>query len=1077
MNGAIRAIRSGSAHVRVAAVREFLHACPPDAEVLLVAASRGAADDCARMVAADRGVLFGLHRFSVIQLAAWLAAGDLAARNRTPITRLGFEALAARASFEAVQDGTLGYLRRVHGTPGFPRALAATLTELRLRTASPAALSPLDRSGSDLADLLNRVEAWMDGARATDRAAFVAAAIARLRDTRDGAGLPIVLLDVPFDSVLTIELLLTLIARASSAIVTVPAGDEAAAGALEGAGIAVEDRHPASDNDLARLHRHLFAEDPPGARERTGEMIWMSAPGEARECVEIARRVLDEAAAGVPFDDMAVFLRSPPQYAGLLEHAFARARVPAHFDRGTRRPDPAGRALLALLACAAEGLSARRFAEYLSLAQVPTDHQDPALDTWTVADDEAIGQILADAGANPDPAAEGPAAADHAPRISAPWRWERLLVDASVIGGADRWERRLEGLRGELAVRIEGLRDEDPDHPRIDRLTRELGDVHDLQTFALPLIREMGAWPDRARWGEWIAALDPFAARVLRQPARVQQVLASFRPMSDVGPVTLAEVCRVLTDPLSALSESPASPRYGRVFVAGLDEARGRTFRIVFVPGLAERVFPRVIHEDPLFVDDLRSRVGGLVQQDGRAALERLGLRLAVGAASSRVYASFPRMDATGGRERVPSFYALEIIRAVTGRVPDSARLKTQAAEASDAALAWPSPPNPADAIDDFEHDLAVLRHLMARGRTARGQAHYIVQLNPHLRRSLTAQWQRARAVWTPSDGLVRAGGEVRALLDTQRLHARPYSVSALQHYAACPYRFLLSAVYRLAPVEEPAALQRLDPLTRGSLFHRVQSELFRALAAESLLPPRPADQARIRRLLDATIARVEAEFAERLAPAIDRVWRDEIAAIARDLYVWIDRVMHDLEWTPWRFELAFGLTESEGRDDHSQRDPVTIDGRFLLRGAIDLVEERRGSAGLRVTDYKTSRNRLQRQAVVAGGAVLQPVLYSLAVEAATERPVESARLWYCTSTGGFSEHTVAMSDAIRRQGRDVLAIVDRAIELGVFPAAPRDQACAGCDFRRACGPDEERRTRHKSRDLLGDVHALREMT
>ena len=96
-----------------------------------------------------------------------------------------------------------------------------------------------------------------------------------------------------------------------------------------------------------------------------------SAPGEGREAVEIARRVLHEAARGVPFDQMAVLLRAPQTYLGLLEHAFARAGIPAWFERGTRRPDPAGRAFLALLACADESLSARRFAEYLSLAQVP----------------------------------------------------------------------------------------------------------------------------------------------------------------------------------------------------------------------------------------------------------------------------------------------------------------------------------------------------------------------------------------------------------------------------------------------------------------------------------------------------------------------------------------------------------------------------------------------------------------------------------------------------------------------------------------------------------------------------------
>src|SRR5207244_6244100 len=96
-----------------------------------------------------------------------------------------------------------------------------------------------------------------------------------------------------------------------------------------------------------------------------------SAPGEGRESIEIVRRMLDEAQQGVHFDEMAVFLRTPAHYLGLLEHACRRGGVPAYFDRGIRRPDPAGRAFIALLSCAVDGLSAKRFDEYLSLGQVP----------------------------------------------------------------------------------------------------------------------------------------------------------------------------------------------------------------------------------------------------------------------------------------------------------------------------------------------------------------------------------------------------------------------------------------------------------------------------------------------------------------------------------------------------------------------------------------------------------------------------------------------------------------------------------------------------------------------------------
>src|SRR5690606_27650509 len=138
------------------------------------------------------------------------------------------------------------------------------------------------------------------------------------------------------------------------------------------------------------LRAFLFADAAPPERVPDGSLDCFSAPGEGRECVEIARRILREAGRGVPFDEMAVVVRSPERYQGLLEHALARARIPARFDRGTRRPHPAGRAFLALLACAAEGLSARRFAEYLSLGQLPA--ADSGADTWAPPGDEATGR-------------------------------------------------------------------------------------------------------------------------------------------------------------------------------------------------------------------------------------------------------------------------------------------------------------------------------------------------------------------------------------------------------------------------------------------------------------------------------------------------------------------------------------------------------------------------------------------------------------------------------------------------------------------------------------------------------------
>jgi ATP-dependent helicase/DNAse subunit B len=544
--------------------------------------------------------------------------------------------------------------------------------------------------------------------------------------------------------------------------------------------------------------------------------------------------------------------------------------------------------------------------------------------------------------------------------------------------------------------------------------------------------------------------------------------------MAAVGPVSLIEVRDVLAERLLALEVEPPAHRYGRVFVGSPHQARGRAFKVVFAPGLAERLFPQKLREDPLLLDDLRRELtGGLAVQDDRAQLERLLLHLAVGAATDVLYVSFPRIETSEARARVPSFYALELMRAVTGRVPNHQALERTAAQESQASLAWPAPDEASSAIDSFEHDLSVLRTLMFSRGDVKGRAHYMLTLNDCLRRSVTERWARSRKSWSHYDGLVRVTDSTRPFLQTQRLGARAYSVSALQQYAACPYRFFLSASYRLAPLEEPEPLQRMDPLIKGSLFHQVQAEFFRALqSAELQVSEKQMD--RVMEILDATLARVAAEYSERLAPAIDRVWEDEVAAIRTDLHVWVHQLATNTEWEPWLFEFAFGLPGQPGHDPASRPEPVTIDGRFVLRGSIDLVERRPGTKVLRVTDHKTSKNRSPRGAVIGAGAQLQPVIYSLAVEEATGLTVESGRFSYCTTAGGFTDHPVPINDRTRRMGIEVLEIVDRAVEAGMLPPAPAKDACRWCDFLPVCGPDQERRASRKQHEPIADLFELR---
>jgi ATP-dependent helicase/nuclease subunit B len=1125
----------------------FVSARQPGDEVLIVSATRGAADDMARELARTHPATFGIHRFSLTQLAARLAATRLADAGLAPATGLGTHAISARAVFETARNGELAYFAPVSGMPGFAPALARTLQDLRMADAAAAAIRNAGEGGPDLAALYDAAIAQFAAGGTADRATLFTVA----REVLDSGtslceGRAVLLLDVPIDSPVERTFVGALLARSSRWLACLSPADVQARQSFEPLAEAVEIDQEPGEGELARLRRYLFnSEEEPPIAERGTDVIFFSAPGEGREAMEIARYVLDEARRGVRFDEMAVFLRSPREYLGLIEHAFVRAGIPAWLGRGTRRPHPAGRALLALLSCADENLSAHRFAEYLSLAQVPADASEGG-SRWT----EGGGQDTNDAsraavkdvvpgfsraakrpkpqarGPKPDPAqpslfhpppirplddalstgaerlargdlepsepdeahddAAAAAVQDHeltatvlSGSIRAPYKWEEWLNESAVIAGRDRWHR-LDGLASEYRLKLKEARREDPHSSRTAAIERDLSHLEHLRAFALPLIEEFGAWPREATWRDWLERLEALVPRVIRQPLVVLRVLAELRSMGAIGPVTLREVRDVLSERLRTVAVEPPDSRHGRVFVGTTDQVRGRVFGVVFVPGLAERVFPQKLREDPLLADAVRTQVdAGLRTTSDRASEERLLLKLAIGAATGRAYISFPRIELREARPRVPSFYGLDVWRAITGRVPGHQELQEMAARETKTTLAWPAPLDPARAVDDVEHDLAVLAPLLRAQdqRSVKGHAHYLLGLNDHLRRSLTERWQRWKGAWTVSDGLVKRTDLIAAALADQRLGARPYSLTALQRYAACPYQFLLQAIYRLAPFEEPTPLQRLDPLTKGGLFHAIQAAFFRERQQKHALPITPENLAESLEALDAAVAEVSEHERELLAPAVDRVWRDEIAAVRGDLRRWVMLQAHDREgWRPERFELSFGLQIDRDHDPHSVAEPVTVDGRFVLRGAIDLVERHGASRTLRVTDHKTGKNRTDATTTVNGGRTLQPVLYSLVVEQMTGEIVTSGRLYYCTDAGKFSQHTVQLDPVARKTGLTALEIVDRGIELGFLAASPEERACEYCDYRPVCGPLEERRARTKNKGALADLQALRDL-
>lgn len=1048
-----RTVTSAANSILLVEARQFVAEFSSRGEVVVLGATKAAADELVRGAAGVGAV--GVHALTLTQLAASIAAPAMGEADLAPLTRLGAEAVAARVTHAAMQARKLKYFAPVANTPGFPRAVASTLAELRLQRVDAADLKRAGKPGADLAHLLTLFGEHLDERGLADLADVLALATHELTNRGHRlAGLPIVLLDVPLDYRAQREFVDALIARAPEVL-------ECTAG---GAGAET------CPTVLDRVRKYLFSPDAP--QEAVGTdltQLIFSAPGEGLECVEIARRIRTLAENGTPFDRVAILLRDPTRYQPLVEDAFRRAGIPDYFTRGAARPDPAGRAFLALLACAGEGCTATRFAEYLSLGQVPP--LDPSgapprpARKFVAADDELISAI--------ETAASEQAEPEPGPALETPAGWEKLLVDAAVVGGYDRWERRLRGLSNELRRKlVEVQREDDPSRAYIERQLAQLGN---LERFALPLIEYLHSLPDGASWGVWIERLSDLAGMSLRWPDSVLSVLAELQPMSEVGPVQLDEVYGVLAERLGTLRREPPRRRYGRVFVGSIEEARGRVFDVVFLPGLAEGAFPKRVFEDPLLLDDRRALVNkDLQQRHDRDQRERLLLRIAAAAASQTLTVSYPRVNVEQVRPRVPSFYALEVLRAAEGRLPNLREFEKRAASGSPTRLDWPAPSEPTEAIDDAEYDLAWLR----ASKDVKGSGRYLINANRLLAESLRARWKRwDRKKWRDSDGIVDPDAATLAALSAHSLHARAYSPSSLQQFAACPYKFLLYGILQVRKREESVALEQMDPLTRGALFHAVQFDLLGTLKNQGLLPVPLGRGEDVLEIADAVLDRVAAEHSENLAPAIPKVWENEIEDIRTDLRGWVQHIVSQRDWTPARFEFAFGLKEHTGhRDPSSTPDEAVILDGVRVRGSIDLIESDAERGVLRITDHKTGKSPADAPVHVGGGAVLQPVLYALAAEKLLHARVESSRLFFCTQRGDYNEYHVPITDDARRRIAQVASIIDASITAGFLPAAPSTGSCAICDYKPVCGPYEEQRTQRKPKNRLDELNVLRSL-
>jgi ATP-dependent helicase/nuclease subunit B len=522
-----------------------------------------------------------------------------------------------------------------------------------------------------------------------------------------------------------------------------------------------------------------------------------------------------------------------------------------------------------------------------------------------------------------------------------------------------------------------------------------------------------------------------------------------------------------LSSYVHALTTSVARERFnvheqfGRgVLITSIDETRGLPMGTMIVAGLVDGEFPDV-YQPEVFLSAERRK-----EREQRSVWQnRYLFYQAITNWSDHLYLTHPLQE--GELDLVRSSYldALEkIVRVERWRAGENVPFQEDLAS-QDEALRWLASPARAECPPLLEGLQAELEEVRQSGEVE--QSRTIDQGHPEFRGSVGG---------VPSS-------EARERLGSMR--NRVYSVTQLETYGKCPFRFFAERMLQLqvqGDLEEA-----LTPLERGSLLHEALFDFFtrRREAREPLLAG--CSDRDFERAVTELIGILEAKLsAFDLSDAFWELDRELLLGGSSRRQGLVREFLNaertrDVETVPAYFEVSFGGRTGElqkSDPELSQNAPLQLGG-LRLRGKVDRVEL--GPSYFTILDYKTGRE-IPTLEEMRRGLSLQLPLYLRAIgsllKGATGRGLEpAAGLYYRLRTPvkivpgvGVARYrkrafsATPQSRQLVREGEDLQGIIEgavaaaelyvRKISEGEFPlAAPEnvEKVCVFCNFRNAC--------------------------
>jgi len=794
---------------------------------------------------------------------------------------------------------------------------------------------------------------------------------------------------------------------------------------------------------LGRLQDQLFQPDEATASSfkapvnfEESDVKILLCPGEPREIREVVRAVTEEAERRkTQFSQCGLILRQFETYRRMIAPAFDGQGVKlAKYPSVYLMETPEAKAFLLLLECFQLEFPREALMDLLACPNLEPEGFEVKEEDWN------------------------------------PHLWDQASKEAGIVEGEGTWMDRLK----------------DYAKPRSGKDAWEEGDLPTEESRSLLAFRTkvlQTLFDARYRFEKeknWIgktAVLFDLAEKIfvksdakeeLKTLRRGMEILSkeSFKVDEDELEALLSELMDEVKIPWKA-------PEAGGVEVSDLMQARGVPFDVLILPGLVEQGFPRVPRPDPLLLDEerriLNERYPGRAKvpekAEGRLE-EKLLFLLAVRSARQCVILTASHLHPGTGAPRVPSGYLHETLRAVTGERQtkwdgDSPYIRKVAV--SD----WVRDGGETR-VDDLEEVLS--RFQEAReGNPLPAQAYAAQKPFFDEARKLLKERQGSRK-FTPYDGVFQDPAAVEKLRQDYSLKAKTLSASRLETYAACPLRYFYRYVLGLQVHPEPERVFQLDPAEKGNLMHSILEETLARGKKEGWLKDRDGEKAA--QALAEETQKAFQQFEKEGVTGSQALWQWSQFSLSRDLQRALRKVLADEEWTPVDFEKAFGR---EGQPEVSFETPA---GTFRLEGFMDRVDVSADGKHLRVVDYKSGSKEGFKNDSVKEGTKIQMPLYLWACRTLYPGVVPQEAVYeFLTAKGDYGSVEFDATDfkKVEEPLKVLLTTAAEAVDQGLFPAAAK--ACDNCDYRILCGPGAEKRGKKKREDIrVGNYFKLEEL-